>query len=72
MQWPSIGAQYRYFVLEQEKTNAQAKLKEVIEDVRKQRDAGELFGNPITDYFENPLNSLPPPEAWPAVTSETL
>lgn len=51
-------AQYRYFPLQQEKASAQAKLKEVIEDVRKQRDAGALFSNPITDYFDNPLNSL--------------
>lgn len=39
-------AQYRYFVLEQDKSKAQAKLKAVIEQVRVQRDAGELFGNP--------------------------
>ncbi|HEX8490870.1 MAG TPA: STING domain-containing protein [Chthoniobacterales bacterium] len=51
-------AQYRYFPLEQEKSSAQTKLKEVIEAIRKQRDAGQLFGNPITDFFGDPLNSL--------------
>jgi hypothetical protein len=51
-------AQYRYFVLEQKKSSAQARLKAVIEQIRMQRDKGELFSNPITDYFENPLNSL--------------
>jgi hypothetical protein len=51
-------AQYRYVRLQQEKASAQAELKKVIESVRKQRDAGELFSNPITDYFDNPLNSL--------------
>ena len=51
-------AQYRYFPLEQEKSSAQAKLTEVINDIRGKRDAGQLFENPITDYFENPLNSL--------------
>jgi len=51
-------AQYRYFQLQQEKASAQAELKKVIESVRKQRDAGELFSNPITDYFNDPLNSL--------------
>ena len=51
-------AQYRYFPLEQDKASAQAKLKEVIADVRKQNDAGALFGNPITDFFGDPLNSL--------------
>jgi len=51
-------AQYRYFVLEQEKASAQAKLKAVITDLRQKRDAGELFENPITDYFGDPLNSL--------------
>lgn len=51
-------AQYRYFVLEQEKSTAQAKLKAVIEQVQAQRDSAELFDNPITDYFGDPLNSL--------------
>jgi hypothetical protein len=55
---PFDRAQYRYFVLDQEKSNAQTKLKAVIEQVQAQRDRGELFGNPITDYFDNPLNSL--------------
>jgi Prokaryotic STING domain len=55
---PFDRAQYRYFVLDQEKSNAQTKLKAVIEQVQAQSDRGELFGNPITDYFENPLNSL--------------
>ena len=55
---PFDRAQYRYFVLDQEKSNAQTKLKAVIEQVQAQRDRGELFGNPITNYFENPLNSL--------------
>ena len=55
---PFDRAQYRYFVLDQEKSNAQTKLKAVIEQVQVQSDRGELFGNPITDYFENPLNSL--------------
>ena len=30
----------------------------MITDLREKRDKGELFENPITDYFENPLNSL--------------
>ena len=51
-------ALYRYFELEQEKASAQARLKAVITDLREKRDRGELFENPITDYFENPLNSL--------------
>lgn len=55
---PFDRAQYRYFVLEEDTLSAQAKLKAVIEQVELQRDSGELFGNPITDYFENPLNSL--------------
>ena len=55
---PFDRAQYRYFVLDQEKSNAQTTLKAVIEQVQAQRDRGELFSNPITDYFENPLNSL--------------
>jgi hypothetical protein len=55
---PFDRAQYRYFELEQEKSSAQAKLKAVIEQVQVQRESGELFSNPITDYFDNPLNSL--------------
>jgi len=55
---PFDRAQYRYFVLQQEKSSAQEKLKAVIEQVQLQSNAGELFGNPITDYFDNPLNSL--------------
>ncbi len=49
---------YRYFVIEQDKSRAQATLKAVIEGVQRQREAGELFSNPITDYFGDPLNSL--------------
>ena len=55
---PFDRAAYRYFVLKQEKSSAQAKLKPVIEQVQAQREKGDLFGNPITDYFNDPLNSL--------------
>jgi hypothetical protein len=55
---PFDRAQYRYFVLDQDTSSAQTRLKPVIENVLKQRESGELFENPITDYFDNPLNSL--------------
>jgi hypothetical protein len=55
---PFDRAQHRYFVLEQNVSTAQVRLKAVFEEVKVQRDSGELFGNPITDYFGDPLNSL--------------
>jgi hypothetical protein len=55
---PFDRAQYRYFVLGEEKSSAQATLKPVIENVRERRNKGELSENPITDYFGDPLNSL--------------
>jgi hypothetical protein len=55
---PFDRAAYRYFELEEEPLTAQATLKPVIERVQEQRESGELFSNPITDYFGDPLNSL--------------
>jgi hypothetical protein len=55
---PFDRAQHRYFVLEQDVSTAPVRLKAVFEEVKVQRDSGELFGNPITDYFGDPLNSL--------------
>jgi hypothetical protein len=55
---PFDRAQHRYFVLEQDVSTAQVRLRAVFEEVKVQRDSGELFGNPITDYFGDPLNSL--------------
>ncbi|HWM23638.1 MAG TPA: STING domain-containing protein [Chthoniobacterales bacterium] len=55
---PFDRAQYRYFELEQETAAAREKLKDVIEKVQAQRNTGELFSNPITNFFQNPLNSL--------------
>lgn len=55
---PFDRAQYRYFELEQETSAAREKLKAVIEHVQAQRDRGELFSNPITNFFQTPLNSL--------------
>lgn len=51
-------AAYRFFELEQDAASAQKELKGVIEKVRLQRDTGQLFSNPITNFFQNPLNSL--------------
>jgi hypothetical protein len=51
-------AAYRFFELEQDESSARTLLKPVIEKVQGQRESGELFGNPITDYFDDPLSSL--------------
>lgn len=51
-------AAYRYFELEEKVGAAQKVLEGVIQKVQEQRDKGELFSNPITNFFQNPLSSL--------------
>lgn len=56
---PFDRAQYRFVVIDRNKPNEAAQLlKKLIEDVLKKHEAGDMFDNPLTDYFGVPLSSF--------------
>lgn len=56
---PFDRAQYRFFTIDQnEPDKAREKMRKVIENVLKKYEAGDMFANPLTDYFGVPLSSF--------------
>jgi hypothetical protein len=55
---PFDRAAYRYFPIPHDTKEAKKKLKGPLTEALKIRERGDLFQNPLTDYFEVPLSSF--------------